>query len=255
MIVFKYGGHAISEKEQRDPILGLLAKAIASGERIVLVHGGGPQINRELEIHGIKSEMLSGLRRTTPEVFAVVQRTLSGEVLRNLVNQLVGFGVNAIGISAGDGNLIRAEITNPELGLVGEVSDIDISLLLTLLNEGLTPVISPVGVTREGIGVNMNADLVAGAIGGAMAADSVLFSTDVAGIYRNWPDVDSVIDVIEVDELIKITRGFERGMIPKAQSAIRAIKAGAKSVRVFDGRSVAGVQGALANTGGTLVVA
>ena len=255
MIVFKYGGHAISEKEQRDPILGLLAKAIASGELIVLVHGGGPQINRELEIHGIKSEMLSGLRRTTPEVFAVVQRTLSGEVLRNLVNQLVGFGVNAIGISAGDGNLIRAEITNPELGLVGEVSDIDISLLLTLLNEGLTPVISPVGVTREGIGVNMNADLVAGAIGGAMAADSVLFSTDVAGIYRNWPDVDSVIDVIEVDELIKITRGFERGMIPKAQSAIRAIKAGAKSVRVFDGRSVAGVQGALANTGGTLVVA
>ena len=255
MIVFKYGGHAISEKEQRDPILGLLAKAIASGERIVLVHGGGPQINRELEIHGIKSEMLSGLRRTTPEVFAVVQRTLSGEVLRNLVNQLVGFGVNAIGISAGDGNLIRAEITNPELGLVGEVSDIDISLLLTLLNEGLTPVISPVGVTREGIGVNMNADLVAGAIGGAMAADSVLFSTDVAGIYRNWPDVDSVIDVIEVDELIKIARGFERGMIPKAQSAIRAIKAGAKSVRVFDGRSVAGVQGALANTGGTLVVA
>ena len=255
MIVFKYGGHAISEKEQRDPILGLLAKAIASGERIVLVHGGGPQINRELEIHGIKSEMLSGLRRTTPEVFAVVQRTLSGEVLRNLVNQLVGFGVNAIGISAGDGNLIRAEITNPELGLVGEVSDIDISLLLTLLNEGLTPVISPVGVTREGIGVNMNADLVAGAIGGAMAADSVLFSTDVAGIYRNWPDVDSVIDVIEVDELIKIARGFEGGIIPKAQSAIRAIKAGAKSVRVFDGRSVAGVQGALANTGGTLVVA
>ena len=255
MIVFKYGGHAISEKEQRDPILGLLAKAIASGELIVLVHGGGPQINRELEIHGIKSEMLSGMRRTTPEVFAVVQRTLSGEVLRNLVNQLVGFGVNAIGISAGDGNLIRAEITNPELGLVGEVSDIDISLLLTLLNEGLTPVISPVGVTREGIWVNMNADLVAGAIGGAMAADSVLFSTDVAGIYRNWPDVDSVIDVIEVDELIKITRGFERGMIPKAQSAIRAIKAGAKSVRVFDGRSVAGVQGALANTGGTLVVA
>ncbi|NQW06477.1 MAG: acetylglutamate kinase, partial [SAR202 cluster bacterium] len=89
MIVFKYGGHAISEEEQRDPILGLLAKAIASGEKIALVHGGGPQINRELEIHGIKSEMLSGLRRTSPEVFAVVQRTLSGEVLRNLVNQLV----------------------------------------------------------------------------------------------------------------------------------------------------------------------
>jgi len=255
MIIFKYGGHAISEEEQRDPILGLLAKAIASGERIVLVHGGGPQINRELEIHEIKSEMLSGLRRTSPEVFAVVQRTLSGEVLRNLVNQLVGFGVNAIGISAGDGNLIRAEITNPELGLVGEVSDIDISLLLILLNEGLTPVISPVGVTREGIGVNMNADLVAGAIGGAMGADSVLFSTDVAGIYRNWPDADSLIDVIRVAELIEISRGFKGGMIPKAQSAIRAIKAGAKSVRVFDGRSVEGVQGALANTGGTLVVA
>ena len=117
MIVFKYGGHAISELDQRDPILNLLAKSIAGGERIVLVHGGGPQINRELEVHAIKSEMISGLRRTTPEVFAVVQRTLSGEVLRDLVNQLIGFGVNAIGISAGDGKLIRAKITNPELGL------------------------------------------------------------------------------------------------------------------------------------------
>lgn len=255
MIVFKYGGHAISELDQRDPILNLLAKSIAGGERIVLVHGGGPQINRELEVHAIKSEMISGLRRTTPEVFAVVQRTLSGEVLRDLVNQLIGFGVNAIGISAGDGKLIRAKITNPELGLVGEVSEIDISLLVTLLNQGLTPVVSPVGVTGGGIGVNMNADLVAGAIGGAMAADSVLFSTDVAGIYRNWPDADSVIDKIRVDELIEISREFEGGMIPKAEAGISAIKAGAKSVRIFDGRSVAGVQAALANSGGTLVVA
>ena len=255
MFVFKYGGHAIPESSSVDPSVEYLAKLIKSGIKIVIVHGGGPQINRELEIHGIKSEMVGGFRKTTPEVFEVVQRTLSGEVLRNLTNQFISQGVNAVGISAGDGNLIRARNEKPELGLVGVVSAVNPDLLNNLLAQGITPVISPIAVDSEGLGLNMNADLIAGAIGGALGADAVLFSTDVSGIYREWPDLTSLIEVINVEELSRIASDFEGGMIPKAQAAINAIKSGAKSVRVFDGREVANLVGAFEGKSGTLVTA
>ena len=254
MIVYKYGGHAIPDPAIIDPAIVFLANLIKSGEQIVIVHGGGPQINRELEIHGIKSEIVKGLRKTTPEVFEIVQRTLSGEVLRNLVNQLVSQGINAMGISAADGSLIRCDIQDNELGLVGEVAEINSSILITLLREGITPVISPIGVTKEGTGVNMNADLVAGAIAGSLKADVVMFSTDVAGIYRNWPDEATLIDLINVSELSEISREFEGGMIPKARAAISAIQSGAKSVRIFDGRNASNLSAVHAGKIGTLVV-
>ena len=255
MFVFKYGGHAIPEGVSVDPSIEYLAGLIKVGVKMVVVHGGGPQINRELEIHGIKSEMVGGFRKTTPEVFEVVQRTLSGEVLRNLTNQFISQGINAVGISAGDGNLIRARNEKPELGLVGVVSAVNPDLLNTLLAQGITPVISPIAVDSEGLGLNMNADLIAGAIGGALGADAVLFSTDVSGIYREWPDLTSLIEVINVEELTSIASDFEGGMIPKAQAAINAIKSGAKSVRIFDGREVANLVAAFEGKSGTLVVA
>jgi acetylglutamate kinase len=222
---------------------------------MVVVHGGGPQINRELEIHGIKSEMIDGYRKTTPEVFEVVQRTLSGEVLRNLTNQFISQGINAVGITAGDGNLIRAKNEKPELGLVGVVSAVNPELLKNLMAQGITPVISPIAVNSEGVGLNMNADLIAGAIGGALSADAVLFSTDVSGIYRNWPDETSLIESIDSKELSSVAISFEGGMIPKAQAAINAIESGAKSVRIFDGRKVVNVIAAFEGKAGTLVFA
>jgi len=255
MFVFKYGGHAIPEGASVDPSIEYLAGLIKSGVKIVVVHGGGPQINRELEIHGIESEMIDGYRKTTPEVFAVVQRTLSGEVLRNLTNQFISQGINAVGISAGDGNLIRAKNEKPELGLVGVVSAINPELLKNLMAQGITPVISPIAVNSEGVGLNMNADLIAGAIGGALSADAVLFSTDVSGIYRNWPDETSLIESIDSKELSSIAISFEGGMIPKAQAAINAIESGAKSVRIFDGRKVVNVIAAFEGKVGTLVFA
>lgn len=254
MIVFKYGGHAISEELKVDPILAYLADLIKSGENIVIVHGGGPQINRELEIHGVKSEMVKGLRKTTTQVYEVVARTLSGEVLRNLTNQLVGLGINAVGISAGDGNLIRAKVTDSSLGLVGDVESIDVSVIQNFIDQGLTPVISPISVTREGVGLNMNADLVAGAIGGALGAELVMFSTDVSGIYRNWPEESSLIGEISLSELQSIAEGFEGGMSPKVNAAITAITSGAKSVRIFDGTSVENLRAAHSGKSGTLVV-
>ena len=255
MFVFKYGGHAIPEGASVDQSIEYLAKLIKSGVKLVVVHGGGPQINRELEIHGIKSEMIDGYRKTTPEVFEVVQRTLSGEVLRNLTNQFISQGINAVGISAGDGNLIRAKNVKPELGLVGVVSSVNPKLLKNLMAQGITPVISPIAVNSEGMGMNMNADLIAGAIGGALGAEAVLFSTDVSGIYRNWPDETSLIESIDSKELSSIAVSFEDGMIPKAQAAINAIESGAKSVRIFDGRKVANVIAAFEGKAGTLVLA
>jgi acetylglutamate kinase len=253
MILFKYGGHAISDGQGLDPVLSLLAKEINAGKKIVIVHGGGPAINKELEIHGVKSEMVDGLRKTTPEVFEVVQRTLCGEVQRKLVNQLIALGVNAVGLTAGDGGLTRAKIMRPELGLVGEVISVNPDFLVAQMNLGITPVISPISLTTDGQGVNMNADIIAGAIGGALTVDSVLFSTDVTGIYREWPDENSLIKNINVVELADISKTFKDGMIPKTESAINAIKAGAKMAQVFDGREVINVELALKGQGGTLV--
>ena len=102
-LVFKYGGHALPQAGTIDPTITYLASLIKSGTKVILVHGGGPQINKELEVHGIESEMVNGFRKTTPEVFSIVQRTLSGEVLRNIVNQFISAGINAVGLSAGDG--------------------------------------------------------------------------------------------------------------------------------------------------------
>jgi acetylglutamate kinase len=254
MILFKYGGHAISEGQGIDPVLILIAEQIKAGKKIVIVHGGGPAINRELEVHGVNGEMIGGLRKTTPEVFEIVQRTLCGEVQRKLVNQLIALGIDAVGMTAGDGNLTRAKISRPDLGLVGEVDSTNPKFLIALMELGVTPVISPVSITSDGQAVNMNADIVAGAVGGALNAESVLFSTDVAGIYRNWPDKDSLIASISVDELTEISKTFEGGMIPKAESAINAIKSGAKKAQIFDGREVSQVELALQGKSGTLVL-
>jgi acetylglutamate kinase len=199
--------------------------------------------------------MVKGLRKTTPEVFEVVQRTLSGEVLRNLTNQMIGRGINALGMSASDGGLMRGKISDTALGLVGEVSTVNPEILETLIAKGITPIISPICVSKDGQGLNMNADLVAGALGGALQADVVMFSTDVSGIYRNYPDADSLIESITVTELKEVSKSFEGGMIPKAQAAIKAIESGAKSVRVFDGRDIANLKAALAGQSGSLVVA
>lgn len=261
MIVIKYGGHALPEPGAIDPALELIAHEFTTGEEIVIVHGGGPQINAALALRGLDKEMIGGYRRTSPEVFEVVQEVLSGQVLRSIVNQLVALGVNAIGLSAADGETVRAEKmlvnvdgTPTDIGLVGEVISTNPALLRTLIAERYLPVISPIGVSADGQGLNLNADLVAGALGGALSAERVLYMTDVEGIYRNWPDVNSKIDSICADELQSLLPTFTEGMIPKVTSALSAIASGAQAVRIFNGKTLSGLQAALADTGGTLVV-
>ncbi len=260
MIVIKYGGHALPRAGEPDAILKVISDYHSAGNRVVLVHGGGPQVDAELAIHKISTEMVSGYRSTTPEVFEVVQKVLSGQVLRTLVNQLIGYGSNAVGLSAGDGLTIRATKMHPhvdgeilDIGLVGDATFSNPKFLNLLLDNGYLPVISPVGVDEEGQGLNLNGDLAAGAIAGALKADEAIFMTDVAGIYRNYPDPSSIIATMTSDELRTMQPGFAAGMIPKSKAALAALDAGAIKARVIDGRDFKNLEAALQGNGGTVI--
>lgn len=264
MIVIKYGGHAMKDED------GFFAKAIASavnaGEQCVVVHGGGPQIDAALRKSGVASEFVGGFRVTSPEVFDVVQSVLSGEVIRKVVAQLRGAGLNAVGITGRDGGLVMAQPmkilhdgTQVNLGQVGEVVRINPEVLHTLLDGGFVPVVAPVGVQGDEesedseIGLNINADLVAGAIAGSLSADSLIFLTDVAGIYANWPDESSLISAITYSELRNLLPSLSGGMVPKAMACLNAVEKGATNVRVIDGTVPEAFALALRGIGGTVV--
>lgn len=260
MIVIKYGGHALPEPGNLDPVVEIISKHHLAGNSVVVVHGGGPQIDAELALHGISKQMVGGYRKTTPEVFAVVQKVLSGQVLRILVNQFIAFGVNAVGISAADGGLIRVVKMLPisngqelDIGLVGEVDEVNPAILHLLIEGKFLPIISPISTDSTGQGFNLNADIAAGAIGGALHADEVIFMTDVAGIYRNYPDASTIISEITSENLEEIQSTFADGMIPKVTAAISALKSGAKCVRIIDGRNVENLSNAFSGIGGTVV--
>ncbi|CAB4329205.1 unannotated protein [freshwater metagenome] len=264
MIVVKYGGHAMSDEN------GLFARAIQSaialGEECVIVHGGGPQINEALALAGIESSFIGGFRITSPEAFAVIQKVLSGDVLTGVVAQLREAGINAVGVSGRDGGLLVAKKlrslvdgTQADLGLVGEVVRVDVALLQTLLAGGFVPVVAPISIEGDDagenskVGLNVNADLAAGAIAGALHASSLIVMTDVAGIYRDWPDTESFISSISVSELRAIKNDFSEGMAPKVLACLNAIDAGTQSVRIIDGNDPESFANALRGIGGTVV--
>ncbi len=260
MIVIKYGGHVIEGSSENESVINTIAKFHLSGGRVVVVHGGGPAIEAELAIHKVQTTMCGGYRVTTPEVMHVVQETLSGSVLRTLTNAFISFGVNAVGISSGDGGVLRARKFQPlvhgvstDIGFVGEAESTDPTFLNLLLANGYLPIISPVGVQSDGVALNINADIATGSIAGALDAHEVLFITDVAGIYRNWPDPASLIDEITLRELIEIAPTFSDGMAPKSKAVITALTSGAKRARVIDGSKFSNLEKALAGYGGTVV--
>ena len=260
MIVIKYGGHVLESATENDQIIKTIAEFHLAGGKAVVVHGGGPAVDAELKVHQIPTTMTSGYRVTTPEVMEIVQQILSGSVLRGLTNKFIGYGVNAVGISTGDGNTLRANKYQPtvdgesvDAGLVGEAESIDPSFLNLLLSNGYFPVISPVSVQSDGLALNMNGDIAAGSIAGALEATEVLFITDVAGIYRNWPDESSLIDQISLAELKEIAPTFLEGMAPKSKAVITALSSGAKRARIIDGRKMENLELALQGIGGTVV--
>jgi acetylglutamate kinase len=262
MLVVKYGGHALPMQSEMDPVLEAIGDAFVDGDQVVLVHGGGPQIDAALKIRGLGKERVSGYRVTTPEVFQVVQSVLCGEVQRSIVNYLIGSEVNAVGITAGDGGLVLAKrlmikdsAKELDIGLVGEVVEVNPEILKQLLKSGFLPVVTPLAVDVEGNGLNVNADLVAGAIGGALQADQVVFLTDVDGIFADWPNTESLIAETDIAELIKLLPTMSEGMIPKVTAVLNAINSGAKSARIVNGTKLKSVLDAFSGVGGTVVYA
>jgi len=260
MIVVKYGGHVLDSAAENDRIVDAISAFHKNGGEVVVVHGGGPAVDQELAIHGISTTMASGYRVTTPEVMEIVQQTLSGSVLRTLTNKFIACGVNAVGLSAGDGAIMRARKYSPiingqvvDAGLVGEAETTDPTLLNLLIEHRYLPVISPVSVQANGQALNVNGDIAAGSIAGSLLAKEVLFITDVPGIYRHWPDPSTLISEITLEELQQIASTFSEGMAPKVKAVITALSSGASKARIIDGREIANIERALRGIGGTVV--
>ncbi len=243
-VVIKYGGSIANDIEATDAFSEEIAVLQRAGAKVVVVHGGGPDINRMLRRLNIKDEFIKGLRVTGSSTMEVVEMVLSGRVNKNLASKLVSKGIKAIGISGRDGRLIEAEKLyvddkgeKIDIGLVGEVKTVNSTLLGDLTDMGYVPVISPVGGDVEGNAYNINGDYAAAAIGISLAADSLVYMSDVDGLYWDINDRGSLIDTItssEIEELIN-NGTIYGGMIPKMKCCIDAVEKGVKSVCIVGG--------------------
>lgn len=250
MIVIKFGGHAMGEHSQE--WMKEIAQRFNEGEKFVIIHGGGPAIDDQLAQRGIKKQVINGFRVTTAEVMDVVEMVLTGTVLRSVVRSLKSVGLPAVGITGSDASLLEVRMKDlQKLGLVGEVVKVNPRLINDLLDMGYLPVVSPVSNDPSGTALNINADIAAGAIAGALRAEQMIFLTDVPGIYSNWPDKDSLIQEISLSELKEMS--FADGMVPKVEASINAVESGAGSSRIIDGTSLTAFVDALEGRGGTWV--
>ncbi|KHL00565.1 acetylglutamate kinase [Sinomonas humi] len=257
-MVVKYGGNAMVNDELRRAFAEDIVFLHHVGIRPVVVHGGGPQINRMLERVGIESEFKGGLRVTTPEAMDVVRMVLTGQVGRELVGLINSHGPYAVGLSGEDAGLLRAVRTGAvvdgeevDLGLVGEVVGVDPAAVHDILEAGRIPVISTVAPevvghdARDGVNdyrptgqvLNVNADTAAAAVAVALGASRLVVLTDVEGLYRNWPDRDSLVSQISASELRDMLPSLESGMIPKMSACLKAVTEGVDRAAIVDGRS------------------
>ena len=250
-------------KDENGAFAQAIAAAQATGESVVVVHGGGPQIDAALKAKGIESSFVGGFRYTTPEIFEVVESVLANEVGPRVAQTLVKGGIKAQALSGRTlPTLIARKKTtlvdgsDADLGLVGDVVRVDVSALRELVSKGIVPVVAPISSDEGGsAGLNVNADLAAAAIAGALDASALIVMTDVAGIDRSWPDTSSLIESISSEELNAMKAGFAEGMAPKVQAALDAVAGGAKAVRIIDGTDPHSFADALLSKGGTLVIA
>ena len=260
MIVVKFGGHAM--KDENGNFANAISAAQKAGEQVVVVHGGGPQIDAALKAKNIISQWIGGFRVTTKEIFDVVEDVLVNQVGTEVAATLSKAGIKAQAMSARTLPTVIAnrrtqliDGTSADLGFVGDVQKVNPTALLELLNQGIVPVVAPVSSDEDmKTGLNVNADFAAAAIAASLEASSLIVMTDVAGIYRNWPDKSSLIDSISASELEVIKSGFAEGMAPKVQAALDALSFGAKAVRIIDGTDPESFAAALSGVGGTLVL-
>ncbi len=238
IIVVKYGGNAMLNDELKEAVMGDIVLLSLIGIKVVLVHGGGPEITDMLSKVGKKTEFVGGLRVTDKESMDIVQMVLAGKVNKNLVNQLQGKGGKAIGLCGVDGGMLKAEKLDERLGFVGEITDVNVEPITDLLEKGYLPVVSSVGCDDEGNTYNINADTAAARIAGELKAECLLSMTDIVGLLRDKDDPTTLIPKVYVSDAPKLISDgiISGGMIPKINCCIEAIRRGVKKVFVIDGR-------------------
>jgi acetylglutamate kinase len=244
VVVVKYGGNAMVDDGLKRAFAADIAFLRAAGLKPVVVHGGGPQISTMLGRLGIASEFRGGLRVTTPEAMDVVRMVLTGQVGRELIGLINVAGARAVGLSGEDAGLFRArrraavvvDGEQVDLGLVGDVVEVDPGAVLDLIEAGRIPVVSTVAPDEDGQVLNVNADTAAAALAIALRAVKLVVLTDVEGVYGDWPERSSLLPEIRADELEAMLPTLESGMVPKMEACLRAVRGGVPQATVIDGR-------------------
>ncbi|MBE6623236.1 MAG: acetylglutamate kinase [Ruminococcaceae bacterium] len=237
IVVIKYGGNAMINESLKEQVMEDIVLLWLIGVKVVLVHGGGPEISETMDKLGKKPEFVGGLRVTDKETIDIVQMVLAGKVNKTLVNLLEMKSGKAMGISGMDGRLIEAKMKDVKLGYVGEITKINISPVTDLLEMGYIPVVSTVGCDRQGNAYNINGDTAAAYIAGALKAENLIMMTDVSGILKDKDDPESLIPQVTVSEAKALYEEgvISGGMIPKVDCCIEAISKGVKKVIIMDG--------------------
>ncbi|HEV2756334.1 MAG TPA: acetylglutamate kinase [Actinomycetota bacterium] len=237
VVVVKVGGEPLDDPALATKVAQDVALLASVGVAVVVVHGGGPQISRAMELHGVEPRFVGGLRVTDDASIGVVRTTLIGEINAELVRRVNAAGVCAVGLSGIDATTLVAErAADEELGRVGTVSEVRADLLHALLDGGFTPVVASLGVTSDGETLNVNADVAAAAVAGALRAEKLVYVTNVDGLYRDLGEPTSLLSEMKRDDLEALVPHLSEGMRPKMESALAALDAGVAKVHVLDGR-------------------
>ena len=242
-VVIKYGGGAMTSPELQQAFAEDVVYLRYSGVDVVVVHGGGPQITEHLDRLGLESEFRGGLRVTTPESMQVVRMVLVGQVNPTVVGLINAHGPFAVGLSGEDAHLFTAERRpalvdgeSVDVGLVGDVVDVQPQIVRALLDEGKVPVVASVAPGLDGEIYNVNADTAAAALAVALGAVKLVVLTDVEGLYADWPASEDVVSEISADDLAALLPGLSSGMVPKMEACLRAVQGGVPRAHVLDGR-------------------
>ena len=237
IVVVKYGGNAMLNETLKNSVMGDIVLLSLVGAKVVLVHGGGPEITEMLNLMGKEAKFVDGLRVTDAETAQVAQMVLAGKINKNLVNLISKKGGTAIGLCGIDGRIFEAKMLDERLGYVGEITKVNAELVSDVLEKGYIPVISTVGCDRDGNVYNINADTAAARLAGALEAEALISMTDISGILKDKNDPDTLISQITTSEAPKLIEEgiINGGMIPKVNCCIDAIDHGVKKVFIIDG--------------------
>ncbi len=237
-ILIKYGGHAMVDQALQEMVMKDIVLMWFVGMKPILIHGGGPEVSEAMKRMGKEPTFINGLRVTDKETAEIAEMVLAGKTNKGIVSLINRQGGRAVGLSGKDANLLQAVPANPELGYVGKVTAVDSRVVDTLVAESYIPVISSVGVGPEGETLNINADHVAGTLAAALGAEKLIMLTDVRGILEDVKNPDSLVSALTAEKAAGMIKSgiVERGMIPKVEACIEAVRGGVSRAHIIDGR-------------------